>query len=185
MPLLKIVGPDEAAGETEQIYQSFIDTVGVIPPSLLMASTSPGIQALQAQISAYYRDRSGLSPLLMALIRYLTALALEMEQCIEFNARSLKLHGMTDEQVAHLRENPASAPLAEKEGWLLAFVIKALRAPETVSEGHVNKLRQLGWADKDIFDALYVSCMMAGMDRMMKALKFEVPPEGATGRRSD
>jgi alkylhydroperoxidase family enzyme len=173
MSLLKIIGPDEAAGETEEIYQSFIDNVGAVPPPLLMASTSPGIQALQAQISTYYRDRSGLSPLLMSLIRYLTAVALEMVPCIEFNAKALTLHGMTDEQVAHLRVNPAAAPLDEKEGWLLAFVIKALRAPETLAEGHISKLRQLGWTDKDIFDALYISCMLTGMDRMMKALKFE------------
>jgi len=69
--------------------------------------------------------------------------------------------------------NPAAAPLDEKEGWMLAFVIKAVQAPETVSEGHVRKLRDLGWSDTDIFDALYISCMMVGMDRMMKALKYE------------
>jgi len=180
MSLLKTFGPGEASGEIEKIYQSFIDAVGMVPPPFLMFSTSPGIQALQGEVIGYYRERSNLSPLLMALIRYLTAVGLDMEPCIQFNTRALKAHGMSDEQVADLKMNPAAAPLDEKDGWLLALVIKAVRAPETVSEGHVNKLRELGWTDTDIFDALYISCMMVGMDAMMKALRFGEPDEGAS-----
>ena len=170
--LLKTVGPGEASGEIEKIYQAFLDTVGMVPPPFLMYSASPGIQALQADTIQYYRERSSLSPLLMALIRYLTAAALEMEPCVEFNAKALTVHGLTEVQVADLKMNPAAAPLDEKDGWLLAFVIKAVRTPESVSESHVQKLKQLGWTDTDIFDALYISCMMVGMERMMKALKF-------------
>jgi alkylhydroperoxidase family enzyme len=173
MTLLKTAGPGEASGEMEKFYKSFIDTVGMVPPPFLMYSASPGIHALQASIISYYRERSNLSPLLMALIRYLTALAFEMKPCVEFNTRALAAHGMNEEQIADLKINPAAAPLDEKDGWLLAFVIKAVRAPETVSEGHVQKLRELGWTDTDIFDALYISCMMVGMGTMMKALKFE------------
>jgi alkylhydroperoxidase family enzyme len=172
MSLLKTVGPGESSGETEKIYQYYIDTVGIVPPPFLMFSASPGIQALQVNIINYFRERSNLSPLLIGLIRYLTAVALEMEPCVEYNARVLNVCGLTEEQVADLKVNPASAPLDEKDGWLLAFVIKAVRAPETVSEGHIQKLRDLGWADADIFDGLYLSCMMVGMGTMMKALKF-------------
>ena len=169
--LLNTVGPGEASGEIEKIYQTFLDTVGMVPPPFLMYSASPGIQALQADTIQYYRERSSLSPLLMALIRYLSAAALEMEPCVEFNAKALTVHGLTEVQIADLKMNPAAAPLDEKDGWLLAFVIKAVRTPESVSESHVQKLRQLGWTDTDIFDALYISCMMVGMGTMMKALK--------------
>ncbi len=185
MMLLKTVGPGESSGEMEKIYQAFIDTVGMVPPPFLMFSASPGIQALQAKTIDYYRERSNLSPLLMALIRYLTAVAFEMGPCVDFNTRALTVHGMTEEQVADLKMNPAAAPLDEKCGWLLAFVIKAVRAPETVSESHIIKLRELGWTDTDIFDALHISCMMVGMGTMMKALKFGEPLEGANLRRSD
>jgi len=183
--LLKTVGPGESSGEVEKIYQAFMETVGMVPPPFLMCSTSPGIQALQAQVINYYREKSNLSPMLMALIRYLTAVAFDIESCVDFNARALAVYGLTEEQIADLKMNPATAPLDEKAGWLLAFVIKAVRAPETVSESHINKLKDLGWTDADIFDALYISCMMVGMGTMMKALKFEEPPEGANLRRSD
>ena len=126
--LLKTVGPGESSGEMEKVYQSFIDTVGMVPPPFLMYSASPGIQALQAKTINYYRERSNLSPLVMALIRYLTAAALEIGPCVEFNAKVLTMHGLTEEQVADLKLNPAAAPLDEKNGWLLAFVIKAEQA---------------------------------------------------------
>lgn len=171
--LLKTFGPGESSGEMEEVYQSFIDAVGMVPPPFLMYSASPGIQAIQARIMGYYREKSSLSPLLMALIRYLTAIAFEIEPCVEFNARALEVYGLTKEQISDLLINPAAAPLDEKEGWLLAFVIKAVRAPETVSESYTNKLREMGWSDTDIFDALYISCMMVGMGTMMKALKYE------------
>ncbi|MDF1525401.1 MAG: hypothetical protein P1S59_03905 [bacterium] len=171
--LLKTFGPGESSGETEEVYQSFIDAVGMVPPPFLMYSASPGIQSIQARTIGYYRKKSSLSPLLMALIRYLTAIAFEIEPCVEFNARALEVHGLTKEQISDLLLNPAAAPLDEKEGWLLAFVIKAVRTPQSVSENHVQKLKQLGWTDTDIFDALYISCMMVGMGTMMKALKYE------------
>ncbi len=173
MSLLKTADPGKTTGEMERIYQTYRDDAGTVPPSLLMCSTSPGIQAVQAQTISYYKEESGLGLLLMALIKYLTAVALELHPCVEYNARVLTGHGLTEEQIADLRINPAAAPLEEKDGWLLAFVIKAVRAPETVSEGHVRKLRELGWTDSQIFDALNLSCMMVGMERMMKALKFE------------
>ncbi|MDT8367525.1 MAG: hypothetical protein RRA15_13770 [bacterium] len=173
MSLLKTVPIDEAPEELKPLYQGFMDTIGAVPPPFAMLGASPALQSLQAKLIGYYREKSNLNPLLMALIRYLTAVALEMSPCIEFNARALAVHGMTEEQIAVLHMNPAAAPLEEKEGWLLAVVIKAVRAPETVSEGHIHKLRDLGWTDTDIFDALYLSCMMAGMALMMKALKIE------------
>lgn len=171
MSLLKTSGPGESPVEMERMYKSFLDTVGMVPPSFLMYSASPDIQALQGQVIAYYRERSNLSPLLTALIRYLTALALGLDPCVAFNRKILLAQGMTEEQVEELGIDPAAAPLDEKEGWMLALVIKAVRAPEAFSEGHVRKLRDLGWTDTDIFDALHLACMMVGMDRMVRALK--------------
>jgi alkylhydroperoxidase family enzyme len=173
LSLLKTIPPEEAPDELKPLYQGFMDTVGMVPPPFEMLSASPALQSLQAKLIGYYKEGSNLSPLLMALIRYLTAIALEMQPCVEFNAKALVLNGMSEEQIIALQTNPATAPVDEKEGWLLALVIKAIRAPETVSQVHVDKLRELGWTDTDIMDALYISCMMVGMNVMMKALKVE------------
>jgi alkylhydroperoxidase family enzyme len=173
MSLLKAVPPDETPENVQSVYNAFVDTVGMVPPPFEMLSASPALQSLQAKLIGYYREGSNLSPLLMSLIRYLTAIALEMQPCVEFNAKALVLNGMSEEQIIALQTNPAAAPVDEKDGWLLALVIKAIRAPETVSQEHVDKLRELGWTDTDILDALYLSFTMVGMAGLMKALKVE------------
>ena len=185
MSLLRTFGPAEASGETKEIYQSFLKTVGMVPPPFILMSASPAIQSLQARLIGYYREESNLSPMLLALIRYLTAIALEMEPCVEFNAKALTALGLTGEKVREIGMNPAAAPLDEKEGWLLAFVIKSVRTPDSVSENHIKMLHDLGWSDNDIFDALYMSCMMLGMDRLMKALRFGEPHDGTAERQGD
>jgi alkylhydroperoxidase family enzyme len=173
MSLLKAVPPDETPENVQSVYNAFVDTVGMVPPPFEMLSASPALQSLQAKLIGYYKEGSNLSPLLMSLIRYLTASALEMQPCVEFNAKALALNGMSEEQIIALQTNPAAAPVGEKDGWLLALVIKAVRAPETLTESHVEKLKELGWTDADIMDALYISCMMVGMNVMMRALKVE------------
>jgi alkylhydroperoxidase family enzyme len=170
--LLKTVAPGESSGDMEDLYRSIIDVAGAVPAPMVMYSASPALQAIQAQLLAYYQNHPGLTPLLKTLIRYLTALGLEMEPCVEFNANLLKAQGMTDEQIDELKFNPAAAPLNEKEGWLLAFVIKAVRSPESVSEGYIEKLRALGWSDSDVFDALNMATTMLGSATMMEVLKF-------------
>ena len=39
--LLKTFGPGEASPDIEKVYQSFLDTVGMVPPPFLMFSASP------------------------------------------------------------------------------------------------------------------------------------------------
>ena len=173
MSLLKTVTSENAPDELQPLYQWYMDVVGMVPPSLDLLSTNPALQSLQAILVSYYREASNLSSRLQGLIRYLTAVALEAEPYFQFTARSLAVHGMTEEEIAALRVNPAMAPLDEREGWLLALVIKAVRTPETFSEEHVAKLRDLGWTDTDILDALYLSFTMVGMAGLMKALKVE------------
>ncbi|UCG38981.1 MAG: hypothetical protein JSV00_01745 [bacterium] len=172
MSLLEIPGPDAAVGEIRDLYQGFLDSVGMIPPPLLMLGTSPGLQSIQAQVIRYYRERSNLSPLLMGLVRYLTAAALGMPSCVAFNAKVLQAQGLSREQIDGLMESPSAAPLDERDGWLLALAVKAVRAPDTISESHIAKLRDLGWSDADILDALYLASMMVGLGTVMRALKF-------------
>ena len=183
--LLKTFGPGKASPDVEKVYNSFLENVGAIPPPFLIYSASPAIQSIQAQLITYFREGSGLSPLLTALIRYLTAVMLDLEPCIEFNTRVLTAHGLTEEQIEGVRVNPATAPIGEKDGWMLAYVIKSVQSPESDLEGHVNKLREMGWTDIDVFDALYIACMMVGMERMMKALKFKGSRDEVKQRRSD
>ena len=58
---------------------------------------------------------------------------------------------------------------------MFLFVIKGLREPDSVSAGDVRELKEIGWTDADIFDALNVAGVMIGPGIMMKALKVSGP----------
>jgi alkylhydroperoxidase family enzyme len=172
MSLLKTVEPGKATGDVKRLYDMFTETVGMVPEPLVMFSASPGLLAIQEQMVGYYQNDSSLDPMLMALIRYLTAVTLGLKCCIEFNSEVLKKLGMNEEEITALADNPGRAPIKEKEGWLLALVVIATRTPERVTQSHIDNLHNHGWTDTDILDALFIVARMTGVNLMMKALGF-------------
>ena len=172
MSLIKTVEPGKATGDVKRLYDMFTETVGMVPEPLVMFSASPGLLAIQEQMVKYYQTESALSPILSALIRYLTAVTLDLKCCVEFNSEVLKKLGMNEEEIIALADNPGRAPIQEKEGWLLAFVVIATRTPERVTQSHIDNLHNHGWTDTDILDALVIAARMTSVNLMMKALGF-------------
>jgi alkylhydroperoxidase family enzyme len=172
MAFLKTIKPEEAEGTTSEIYDMFMERVGVVPGPMEMFSASPGLMAAQLPMIGYYQQESALSPMLTTLICFLTSLVLDIPSCVEFNTQVLLKLGLTEEKIEAIAANPANAPVEEKEGWMLALVMAALRDPASVSEGHIVNLRGQGWSDADILDALYMSTRLIGLSATMKALGF-------------
>ena len=171
MSLLRTVPPEEAIGGMKRVYDRFSNTLGMVPPPLVASSTSPVPQAPLASCLIYYNEHRTLSQKLIACIRYSTSVIFDLEPCLEFGKKALKFHGLTDDQIDALGSDPASADLKEKDKALLIFAVKALREPDHVNQDDVRALKEMGWADADIFDALNVSAVMIGPGLMMKALK--------------
>ena len=107
---------------------------------------------------------------LLAMILYLVASAEDYKFCVSLNTGLLKMAGgMTDEELKALRDNPENAPLEEFQRALLLFVLKVVKTPEEVTENDVDALRQLGWSDKDIFEAAFHGTSMIGASILYKA----------------
>lgn len=177
MPYLNAVDPEKADGPVAAIYESLVESIGTVPVSMQMLSASPGLLESMATTREYLGRRSGISPLLSALIRFLTATVLDLPPCVAAAAVTLGKLGLTGQQIEAIAANPAHAPLEEKEGWMLAFVMTVLGSPERLGPGHVDNLRRHDWSDADIVDALFISTRMMGTGTMMKALGF-IEPEG-------
>ena len=171
MSLLKTVPPEEAAGGMKRVYESFSSSLGMVPPPLIASSTSPVLQALLASCLIYYNEHRTLSQKLIACIRYYTSVFYGLDPCLEFNRQALRSLGLDDGRIALLGTDPGSADLKKKEKALFLLVVKAMREPASVGEGNIRDLKEMGWTDSDIFDALNVSGVMIGPGLMMKALK--------------
>lgn len=177
MSYLKTVSPEDATGQVAEVYKPIMEMAGMVPAPLQLMSASPGLLALQKTVIDYYSTHPTLNQGLLALIRLLIAEEMQYDYCISLNSNILKMMGIaSDDQLAAVMADPGQAPMDEKEKALLAVVIKACAKPETVQEADVQALRDLGWQDSDILDAISHGLMMVQGGILAKAVGL---PQGA------
>lgn len=173
MALIETMAPESADGEIAAIYKSFLDGIGMIPKPIEMFSASPGLCKIQGELIGYYRSHPNLDISLTTLIRFLVAHHIGYQSCVTFNTAVLKRLGMDEKEIEAVISDPESAPLEKKDKVMLLFVIKAMKTPEFVTQEDMVTLRDQGWSDSDIFDALNHAALMLGPSIMMKALKMD------------
>ena len=172
MSLIKTVKYEEAQGEVKEVYDAVKAVAQTVPKPLQMASISPGLLKIQGQILQYYLNHPRLSFPLMAHIRFLVASHAGYDYCINFNGSLLSTWlGVGEEQLEAMQKDPSQANLEDKDRALLAFVIKAVQAPDSTTKAEVEQLHGLGWTDQDIYEALYHGANMVSAGIAFKALK--------------
>lgn len=169
MIILNHVKPEDATGKVAEVYTLFPPEIPVPEPMLLL-SASPDLASLQSNIIRYYWGQEKLDMGLLATIRYLVASEYGFSYCRTFNAGLLqKAGGMSPGDLETLQAHPEKAPLEESQRELVLFVLKAVKTPEKVTPADVEKLRQLGWDDQNIFEATYLGASMVAFSLLFKA----------------
>lgn len=171
--LLQHFDHDEATGTVADIYKSMIDAMGRVPNAFKMYSVSEELLAKQYEGLVYFMAKSGLSGKLLAFIRLLVSHYEQCEYCIGVNTGILMQYGVLPDQIAGIREDPSTAPLPENELRLLIFVLKAVNSPASIDENSLLPLRNVGWTDKQIFDATFHGAMQVASDKLLVAFKVE------------
>lgn len=165
---IKTTPAEELTGKAAELFALFPPQIGV-PEPLLLLSGSPGLLALKAEAVEYARNHPDLGFEMLAAIRHLAAKQLSAPACVDFNAKLLQAAGMEDAEIASLPE--AGGPFTEGERALLAFVLRALRQPGSVTDADITVLRGHGWRDATILDALVHAAEMQVPALLMQALK--------------
>jgi hypothetical protein len=173
MALIQFVEPDKADGQAKEIYDTVQQLAGVIPAPLQLASASPKVLDTFWQSIQYYSSHSNLGFGLLSTIRYLVAQQYDYLFCTGFNKNLLKMQGLSDEDIARMEEDPLQAPLEEKDQAMVAFVIKAVKTPDTVEKADMDRLHELGWPDSDIMDAMVHATNMIASSILMKTFKMD------------
>jgi hypothetical protein len=173
MTLLKTVAPEDAQGEVENAYAFFVKSGMPVPKPLEMVSVSPELIRLQSEMLDYYMKHPSLGFALLTSIRFMVARRYNFKFCTNFNMNFLKMQGMQDTQLEQMVADPQTAPLEERERAMLLFVLKALDTPDDITGEEMDALRELGWTDRDIFDAVFHGANMIGSSFMMKAFKMD------------
>ena len=174
MTLLATETPDTASGAVAETYQEIMKLFGRIPNALQIYSASPELLAQQWEAVRYFRGHPTLSAALLASIRMLVSKNNDCAYCVGFNEGLLiNMCGQTPEQVAATKADPEATPLAPKDKAMLLFVLKATATPHAVGKPDLDRLRALGWTDRDLLDAVAHGARNTAVDILFNAFKIE------------
>lgn len=169
MFLINYVTPEAADGDIAKAYKTFPENLGV-PSSFQLFSASPGLLVRQSEVIKYYMGQEELSFHLLAAIRFIAAGHYCHDYCVNLNTQMLLAAGMSQEEIEALKEDPTSG-FIEEEAALIRFVSKSLDSPNSIVEDDVNKLRELGWSDTAIFDAVSQAANMGAASHLFNTFK--------------
>ncbi len=173
MAIIPITPPQKAEGKLAELYASAEQFFGAVPNNVQLLGVSPAVLENQLYFAQYFMSHPTLSAPLLSMIRLLVSKACKSEYCDSFNVALLGRFGFTAEQVQAARADATTAPLEDREKSLLLFVLKATSEPKAVASSDLDKLRSLGWADRDIFDAVAHGARAVGTNIIFDAFKID------------
>jgi hypothetical protein len=167
---LKTIAPEEATGLVADAYQSFPPELGV-PNAFRMMSASVRSLELRLTQMGFWKNHPTFDSLSQSAIRYLFTDGPELAGCREANSTMLAMAGLTATQIDSLRSDVSSWPLGEKNNALVHFVVRSLKDKRPADTAELDSLRDLGWSDPEIFEALDYGAMVMGTTTMVAILK--------------
>jgi uncharacterized peroxidase-related enzyme len=174
MSLIDIVQPEEATGEIARIYGEIQKAFGNVPNVLKIWSASPFLLKQQWEHISYSLNHPKLPPVLLACIRLMVSRGNHCAYCVDMNTDMLvNLFGWTPDQVDYMIDNPAEANLPHSEKAMLGLVLKAVRHSSHLTASDVAHVRDQGYSDQDILDAVAHGARMTAGDIVINAFKVE------------
>ena len=173
MALIQTIEPEKAEGQAKEIYDFMKENAGVVPAPLQLASASPWLLDMYWQSIQHFSQHPNLGFGLLSSIRYLVSQQYDYAFCIDFNRKMLSMQGLSEDDIAKMEKDPLQAPLDDKDRAMVAFVMKAIKTPDTVEKQDVEQLHDLGWTDSDIMDAMAHGTNMIASSILMKTFKMD------------
>jgi len=171
-----LLNPAPPAGDEERvqaIFDQVQEAVGFVPDALRLYAISPPLLETFVGNVGYFLQHQTLRGELLAMIRYLVSAEVGCQFCIDLNEARLINAGLDQEAVRAAREDSDKAPLPEKEKALLGLALRAVINPDGIGETDLAAARELGWSDRDIFDAAAQAANNRALNFLLKTFKVE------------
>jgi uncharacterized peroxidase-related enzyme len=173
MSLLKEISPQEATGIVAETYKTIQQAIGFVPNATQLFSASPAIFEIQTKNLGYFMTQKNLSFPLLAFIRLTVSKSHTCKYCINANTGMLMQMGFKIEDINAALEDITKTPLEEKEKQMLIFVMKVVENSNGVTADDLNKVRELGWSEAEIIEAVYHGTSQVSADMLINAFKVE------------
>ncbi|MBI1424212.1 MAG: hypothetical protein GC149_12140 [Gammaproteobacteria bacterium] len=173
-PLLFPAVPKEDEQRVSAIFHAIEQRLGFIPDALRLYSISPALlENFVANISYFNGGGSNLPGELTAMIRYLVSWQAGCRFCVDMNESFLLSFGKDLDSIRAARNNPAAAPLSDKNKVLLKLALKSVNSPEFVSEQDLDEAKAQGWQERDLFDAVVQAANNRALNTILRTFKVD------------
>ncbi len=171
MPFLPVLPDEQASMEAKKIYDYVSGSWGFVPNYFL--ALSHNVQLLQDQVNLFtnaLNEECGLPKLIKEQIATVVSAINMSSYCLPAHLEILGRMGMDKSLSRGLSIDYKSSPLDPKIMELLKFCEKLTANPADMRRTDIEKLRELGWNDAAIFDAVLVTSLYACANRFSSGL---------------
>ncbi len=171
MPFLPVLPDEQASPEVRKIYEYVTRRWGFLPN--YFQALGHDAQLLQDQVNLYtnaMNEERGLPKIIKEQIATVVSGINMSSYCLPAHLEILGRMGMDKSLSRRLSIDYKSAPLDPKVMELLKFCEKLTSNPADMRRADIEKLRELGWNDAAIFDAVLVTSLYACANRFSSGL---------------
>lgn len=173
MPRIRTVSPEDATGQLAHAYERFTGAMGVPTPPLVfqLSSIRPDIAAPLAGLYGALFDGGELSRKAKeAIATYVSALN-NCPYCIGAHTLFMQLQGASAEQVEAARSGDVAAFTDDAAtARFLPLAEKITRHAYKVTDDDIRMLRDGGWSDEKILEAVWVVVFFNLINRLADTL---------------
>jgi uncharacterized peroxidase-related enzyme len=174
------VEEEDAAGEVSELYDYFrthfgrADVPGILkcfathPPLLRhMIALSESLIFADGQLTRRHKE----------MIATLVSSQNQCAYCADSHGYFLRMHGGSAEALCAIQTNDLASPsLTDEERKLLSFVQKVNGNSHQIDKADVHSLREAGWSELQIAEAVHIAALFATFNRVANA--FGLPSQG-------
>ena len=171
MPFLPVLPEEHASAEVKTIYEYVARRWGFLPNYFQALGHDP--QLLQDQVNLYtnaMNDERGLPKIIKEHIATVVSGINMSSYCLPAHLEILGRMGMDKSLARRLSIDYKSATLDPKVMELLKFCVKLTNHPAEMQRSDIENLRQVGWNDASIFDAVLITSLYACANRFSAGL---------------
>jgi uncharacterized peroxidase-related enzyme len=171
--------PDEdVPGEVKELWEQPLERLGFVPRVLRIFSLRPlHLVRWWSYYDELLRGDSGLTKAQREMIAVVVSTVNRCHYCIVSHSAGLRKLTGDPVLVETLATNYRYASLEPAERAMLDFAVKLTVASRECTEEDVERLRDAGWSDEDVFDIAQVAAMFNFTNRMASGLGWRPNPE--------
>jgi len=164
---------ENATGVVATNYAAAQEIVGFVPSLCEFMSINPDIQTAHMGYIKTIISHPTLTGKFFSMIRLVVSSNGDCDYCVDFNeAMLMNSFGISADEIKDIKVSPSLVKsLDEKEKALFLFVLKGVKDSHSTSAEDIQKLKNLGASEIEIYDSLNHGAHMVATDILINAFK--------------